>query len=79
MRNFNIYPTVYQLGHLDKGFENRTKSSFCGHIETFRSFKLNFNPEESEKSVNMKKLRFFIIYSTVYHFHNSGKRLKKSM
>ena len=38
LRNFIIYPTTYYLPILDKGFENRSKSSFSGHIEAFSYF-----------------------------------------
>jgi hypothetical protein len=40
--NFITYAMVYHLNHLEKGFENRSKSSFSCHIGTFRIFKIKF-------------------------------------
>jgi hypothetical protein len=75
LQNFIIYPTVYYLHHLEKALENRSKSSFSGNIGTFCILKIKFKHTKSVKSVNIKKLLFFIPYSTVYHLHNSDKRL----
>jgi hypothetical protein len=65
LRNFNIYPTVYHLHHLEKGFENRSKSSFFVHIGTFRIFKIEFETCKICKKFQHKKV-------AVFHYLSNG-------
>ena len=79
MRNFIIYPMQFHLHHSDKrlkkyrantvrSLQNTSEISYFSNLFKIRA--------EFEKTYNMKKLRNFIIYSTVYHMHHLDNGLE---